>query len=138
MSNILRATLVTLGIVLVASGASHAGTENIFASGDCANGKKWWSVSTFHDGRLSVVMGLDCDGKIYMRYSYLDNVPSDPTAGETPNYVGSGWYALARYDDLHRIVWIGGKDISGQFYVSTIDYPVDDGTGGDEPQPGVR
>lgn len=121
-----------MAAIVVAADIAYAATEFKFESGECDNGNRWWSVSEFNRGLLMQVSGIDCDGISYVRYPERKNVAVDPTAGATPTFTGDGWHASIRYDALRRVVWAGGKDMAGNYWVTTAITYDDSGTGGDE------
>ncbi len=135
MKRYLYLSIIALGFI-VALAVAYASTETYkFDSGDCDNGKTWWSVSTYRDGVLTEVDGVDCSGKHYTRYPHRIVVSSDPLDGQPPTFTdvasnGNIWYALVRYDADHRVIWQGGKDGNGEYWITDITYN-DDATQSD-------
>jgi hypothetical protein len=121
-----RRTFLILTSLVILTATAYAATEYKFDTGKCENGNTWWSVSSYSDGELYQVTGLDCDGRNYRRYlTAIHHVPTDPTGGETPTFTGPGWYALVRYDAFHRVIWEGGKASDNSFWEAGFTYDDD-------------
>jgi hypothetical protein len=118
-------SIISVGLA-ISIAIAYAGTYNYkFDTGSCDNGNAWWSVSTYLDGILTEVDGVGCDGRHYSRYPHRRVVTADPLEGAEPTFTdaasnGNTWYALVRYDADHRVIWEGGKDGNGEYWVTDI------------------
>ncbi len=127
-----------LCLLVTATVAFAATQENKYEEGKCSNGKTWWSVSTYEDGKLLSVIGRDCEGNIYIKNCDYLVVPNDPTNGVPPTFTGTGsngviWTAVVRYDAYGRVNWEGGRNANGQYWEATISHETTGGSG-----PGVE
>lgn len=124
--------LVLLALMICAGALYAARQEHRYESGSCDNGLVWWSVTTYVNGQACDITGVNCDGVRYSRDLHCTIVGADPTAGvHTESGTGPGgkvWYARTRYDDRSRLVWIGGRNLDGSFYETSISH--------DSPGPG--
>jgi hypothetical protein len=136
----IRSFIPALGLLALTAAASAGFLTYKFDSGTCDNGAAWWSVSTYIEGKLIEVDGVGCDGKPYHRYPKRVVVSADPLDGATPLFTGTAsngaaWYAQPRYDELGRVVWQGGRDEEGAYWITEIGYD-DETTPGGAATPG--
>ncbi len=129
----MRIKSILIASLLFLPSLAFAATEYRMLQGDCSNGNRWWAVSEYQNGRLMAIHGLDCGGKEYHRTGYRI-VQSDPAAGATATCSGTGdngaaWYAVIRVDESGRVVWQGGRDADGVYWVW-------EDSAGSEPGPG--
>ena len=129
----MRIKSIIIAFLLLLPSLAFAATEYRMLQGDCANGNRWWTVSEYQNGRLMAIHGLDCSGKEYHRTGYRI-VPSDPTGGATPTFTGTGdngaaWYAVLRVDESGVVVWQGGRDADGAYWVWEASAESEPGSG---------
>lgn len=127
-------SLLVCMAALLSSPRAFVATEYRMLQGDCSNGNRWWAVSEYQNGRLMAIHGLDCSGKEYHKTGYRI-VQSDPTGGAIPTVTGiadngAAWYAVLRVDESGAVVWQGGRDADGVYWVW------EEASAGSDPGPG--
>lgn len=126
--------IIVAGLVLLPS-VVLAKTEFRLLQGDCTNGRRWWVVSEYHNGRLQAIHGMDCDGNEYHKPARRIVVPFDPTDGAAPTFTGTDdngieWFVVVRIEN-DVIVWQGGRDSEGIYWIWNASVDEEPGPGED-------
>lgn len=120
----MKSFLSSLILLILCSGTMLARIEDVYASGECGNGSRWWHVTRTVSGRACEVWGVDCSEVNYYRDLHCQNVSADPTGGiHTHTRTGDNgvtWYMRIIRNQDGGITWIGGKDQHGMFYETDI------------------
>lgn len=120
----MKTLFMSVGVVFLLTlvarpSAALAATEVYFHSGNCANGGIWWSVSTYMEGTLVEVTGVDCFGNFYRKTGGSTlSAPPVGILGDWDSGVCSAtasWTGRIIYDANHAAIGALGTSCSGSY-----------------------